>query len=123
MWFPRGAKIGSPLVGLSHRSGLFGFVSLRKAVRSDEQLLLRISREAKRPSGSAARHTSLSAGPFLTDIAEAWPEEQRNGSPNAVGPNGNPEEVVTAALFLASPHSSYVDVAIVRCDGGLHLGQ
>ena len=73
--------------------------------------------------GPKVRVNTLSAGPFLTDIAEAWPEEQRNGSPNAVGRNGNPEEVVTAALFLASPHSSYVDGAIVRCDGGLYLGQ
>ena len=36
---------------------------------------------------------------------------------------GNPEEIVTAALFLASPASSFTSGAIVRVDGGLQAGQ
>jgi NAD(P)-dependent dehydrogenase (short-subunit alcohol dehydrogenase family) len=62
----------------------------------------------------------LSAGPFLTDIAKAWPEEKRRTSPNALGRPGDPEEVVTAALFLASPKSSYTTGALVQVDGGIH---
>ena len=65
------------------------------------------------------RFNVLSAGPFLTDIAKAWREEDREKANNALGRPGNPEEVVTAALFLASPHSSYVASCLARVDGGL----
>jgi NAD(P)-dependent dehydrogenase (short-subunit alcohol dehydrogenase family) len=68
--------------------------------------------------GPKVRVNTLSAGPFLTDIAKSWPEEAREKADNAVGRPGNPDEVVTAALFLASPRSSYVTGSMVRCDGG-----
>lgn len=57
-------------------------------------------------------------GPFLTDIAEAWAAEQREKQPVALGRPGQPEEIVTAALMLASPASSYTTGALVRVDGG-----
>lgn len=64
------------------------------------------------------RVNTLSAGPFLTDIAKAWPPEARAHAGNALGYPGRPEEIVTAALFLASPKSSYVTGALLRVDGG-----
>jgi NAD(P)-dependent dehydrogenase (short-subunit alcohol dehydrogenase family) len=73
--------------------------------------------------GPKVRVNTLSAGPFLTDIADAWSEEQRSTQNNAVQRNGNPEEIVSAALFLASSASSYTTGALVRVDGGLPLGQ
>ncbi|CAN5281321.1 glucose 1-dehydrogenase [soil metagenome] len=60
----------------------------------------------------------LSAGPFLTDIAKAWAPEQRETSTNLLGRPGRPEEVVTAALALASPYSSYITGAFYQADGG-----
>lgn len=60
----------------------------------------------------------LSAGPFLTDIAKAWTPDMRETSTNLLGRPGRPEEVVTAALALASPHSSYVTGAFYQADGG-----
>jgi NAD(P)-dependent dehydrogenase (short-subunit alcohol dehydrogenase family) len=73
--------------------------------------------------GPKVRVNTLSPGPFLTDISKAWPEEQRERADNALGRPGNPEEIVTAALFLASPASSFTSGALVRVDGGLHVGQ
>ena len=66
------------------------------------------------------RANTLSAGPFLTDIAEHWSEERRQSTRSAVGHPGRPEEVVTTALYLASPASSYTTGALVRVDGGLY---
>ena len=71
-----------------------------------------------REYGPKVRVNTISAGPFLTDIAKAWPEEARQRSDNALGRPGRPEEVVTTALYLASAASSFTTGAIVRVDGG-----
>jgi NAD(P)-dependent dehydrogenase (short-subunit alcohol dehydrogenase family) len=68
--------------------------------------------------GPKVRVNTISAGPFLTDIAKAWTPEARERANNALGRPGQPEEIVTAALFLASPASSFTTGAIVRVDGG-----
>ena len=73
--------------------------------------------------GPKVRVNTLMPGPFLTDIADAWPEGQRERQGNAVSRPGRPEEIVTAALFLASPASTFTNAALVRVDGGLPLGQ
>lgn len=64
------------------------------------------------------RVNTISAGPFLTDIAEAWDPQKRERQPVALGRPGNPDEIVTAALMLASPASSYTTAALLRVDGG-----
>jgi NAD(P)-dependent dehydrogenase (short-subunit alcohol dehydrogenase family) len=69
--------------------------------------------------GPLVRVNAISAGPFLTDISKAWSDEARRSANNAAGRPGRPQEIVTTALYLASPASSYVSGAIVRCDGGL----
>ena len=89
---------------------------------SSKAALNAMTRSLAAEYGPKVRVNTLSAGPFLTDIAEAWSEEQRSTQNNAVGRNGNPEEIVTAALFLASPASSYTTGATVRVDGGLPIG-
>ena len=73
--------------------------------------------------GPKVRVNTLSPGPFLTDIADAWPAEQREHVDSALGRPGQPEEIVSAAVMLASPVSSYITGAIVRVDGGLPIGQ
>jgi NAD(P)-dependent dehydrogenase (short-subunit alcohol dehydrogenase family) len=64
------------------------------------------------------RINAIAAGPFLTDIAKAWSEEMRERADNALGRPGRPEEIVGTALWLASPASSFVTGAVIRCDGG-----
>ena len=64
------------------------------------------------------RVNALIPGPFLTDIAEAWGEKAREVQPVALGRPGRPEEIVTAALALCSPASSYTTGALLQVDGG-----
>ncbi|WP_018501838.1 SDR family NAD(P)-dependent oxidoreductase [Parafrankia discariae] len=65
------------------------------------------------------RVNTISAGPFLTDISKHWPDESKRTWKNAAGRAGNPEEIATTALYLASPASSYTTGSLIRVDGGL----
>jgi NAD(P)-dependent dehydrogenase (short-subunit alcohol dehydrogenase family) len=90
---------------------------------SSKAALNAMTRSLAAEYGPKVRVNTLSPGPFLTDIAKAWPAEQREKAENAMLRPGRPEEIITAALFLASPASSYTSGAIVRVDGGLAIGQ
>lgn len=70
--------------------------------------------------GPKVRVNAISAGPFLTDIAKAWTPEARETSDNALRRPGKPHEIVSTALYLASPASSFTTGAILRVDGGMH---
>lgn len=65
------------------------------------------------------RINTISAGPFLTDIAQAWAPEAREKQPVSLGRPGEAAEIVTAALMLASRSSSYTTAALLRVDGGM----
>jgi NAD(P)-dependent dehydrogenase (short-subunit alcohol dehydrogenase family) len=65
------------------------------------------------------RVNTLGAGPFLTDIAKAWTDKARAKSPSPRGRPADPADVITSALFLASPASINVTGGMVRCDGGI----
>jgi NAD(P)-dependent dehydrogenase (short-subunit alcohol dehydrogenase family) len=66
------------------------------------------------------RVNTLSPGAFRTDIAKAWEDKGEGPIPIPRGHAAEPEEIVTAALFLASPASVNVTGSLVRCDGGQH---
>jgi NAD(P)-dependent dehydrogenase (short-subunit alcohol dehydrogenase family) len=70
--------------------------------------------------GPTVRVNTLCPGPFLTDVSRWWPEEARTTARSAAGRPGRPEEVVTTALYLASPASTFTTGALVRVDGGLY---
>ena len=65
------------------------------------------------------RVNTISPGTFRTDIAKAWPPELEEKVPVAMGRYGEPEEIVSTALYLASDASGYTTGAIIRVDGGL----
>lgn len=71
--------------------------------------------------GPKVRVNCIMPGPFLTDISKAWDMEQfkvRAETQIALKRGGEPDEVVGAALYLASDHASYTTGAIIRIDGG-----
>jgi NAD(P)-dependent dehydrogenase (short-subunit alcohol dehydrogenase family) len=59
----------------------------------------------------------LSPGTFRTDISRAWADNPRIGEDIALGRIGEPGEIVTSALYLASDASSYTTGSILRVDG------
>jgi NAD(P)-dependent dehydrogenase (short-subunit alcohol dehydrogenase family) len=73
--------------------------------------------------GPTVRVNAIQAGPFLTDISNAWDPEVFARFADyhlALGRAGNPEEIIGAAVFFASKASSYCTGSILRVDGGLH---
>lgn len=69
--------------------------------------------------GPEVRVNAIMAGPFWTDMSKSWREEYESNAPSALKRMGRPEEIVSTALYLASPASSYTTGAIVRVDGGV----
>lgn len=72
-----------------------------------------------REYGPKVRINAIAPGPFLTDIADTWPEELRKTRPNALGRPGQSGEIVTAALYLASSASSFTTGSVLAVDGGM----
>ena len=70
--------------------------------------------------GPKVRVNCIMPGPFLTDISKAWNMEAFNerAQTKALRRGGQPEEIVGAALYLASQASSFTTAAIIRVDGG-----
>jgi NAD(P)-dependent dehydrogenase (short-subunit alcohol dehydrogenase family) len=70
----------------------------------------------------SVRSNVIMPGPFLTDISKAWgdPEEVRKRFETSMllQRAGEPEEVVGAALFLASDASSYSTGGVINLTGG-----
>jgi len=73
--------------------------------------------------GPAVRVNGIVAGPFLTDISKAWDMEafeSRTAASIALRRGGQPDEIVGAALYLASSTSAFTTGALIRVDGGTH---
>ncbi|MFE3060450.1 SDR family NAD(P)-dependent oxidoreductase [Nocardia sp. NPDC059239] len=70
--------------------------------------------------GPKVRVNAIMAGPFLTDVSRHWNMEKaaKNLERYPLRRAGSPEEIVGAALYLASPMSSYTTGAILAVDGG-----
>jgi NAD(P)-dependent dehydrogenase (short-subunit alcohol dehydrogenase family) len=74
-----------------------------------------------RAFGPSVRVNGIMPGLFLTNISEAWDPEVLADRTERLIParrGGEPDEIVGAALYLASPASSYTTGAIIKVDGG-----
>ncbi|HKU95901.1 MAG TPA: glucose 1-dehydrogenase [Vineibacter sp.] len=69
--------------------------------------------------GPKVRVNAIMPGRFLTDISKAWTEEARQNTGVALQRSGKPEEIVTAALYLASDHSGFTTGSVIQVDGGI----
>jgi NAD(P)-dependent dehydrogenase (short-subunit alcohol dehydrogenase family) len=71
--------------------------------------------------GPKVRVNAIQAGPFFTDISKAWDMEafeRRAKSGIALRRGGEPDEIVGAAVYLASRASSFTTGAVLAVDGG-----
>ena len=74
-----------------------------------------------RTFGPSVRANCIMPGPFLTDISKAWDLEafaERAETTIPLKRGGQANEVVGAAVYLASDASSYTTGAVLKIDGG-----
>ena len=74
-----------------------------------------------RSFGPTVRVNAIMAGPFMTDITKAWDLEEFKQTARTLIPlqrGGEPDEIVGAALYLASDASSFTNGAVIKVDGG-----
>ncbi len=71
--------------------------------------------------GPNVRVNVIMPGPFATDIANAWTDEIKDNirSQAPLERIGAPDEIVGAAMYLASDASSYTTGAVIKIDGGI----
>ena len=96
-------------------------VSRHRPYAASKAGLNALTQSLTRAFGPTVRVNTLMAGPFLTDISEAWDlDAMAEGvKAHALQRLGQPEEIVGAALYLASDASSYTSGATLRVDGGI----
>jgi NAD(P)-dependent dehydrogenase (short-subunit alcohol dehydrogenase family) len=72
--------------------------------------------------GPKVRVNCIMAGPFHTDVSKDWSRTEeftrRARQRYALGRAGEPEEIVGAALYLASPAASFTTGCVMTVDGG-----
>ena len=69
--------------------------------------------------GPKVRVNTIVCGSFNTDMHQPGDEEKAIGGRRAIDRVAEPEEIVTTALYLASPATSYTTGAMIRVDGGV----
>jgi NAD(P)-dependent dehydrogenase (short-subunit alcohol dehydrogenase family) len=72
--------------------------------------------------GPKVRVNCIMCGPFHTDVSKIWAHTEefkaRAKAQFALQRAGEPEEIVSTALYLASDASSFTTGAIIQVDGG-----
>ncbi|WP_327753860.1 glucose 1-dehydrogenase (plasmid) [Sphingobium sp. SJ10-10] len=64
------------------------------------------------------RVNAVLPGSFRTDVAQHWPADKEASTPAILKRFGEPEEIVTTILYLASDHSRFTTGTLIRVDGG-----
>lgn len=68
--------------------------------------------------GPRVRVNGILPGSFRTDIAKNWPADKEKNTDAVAGRFGEPEEIVSTALYLASDASSFTTGSLISVDGG-----
>ena len=82
--------------------------------------LQNLTKSFARTFAPKVRVNCIMPGAFMTDISKAWPDAMVESLERTIplGRGGAPDEIVGAALYLASDASAYTTGTILKVDGG-----
>ncbi len=72
--------------------------------------------------GPKVRVNTIVCGSFNTSMYAPTEDDQARAGPKVMQRVGEPDEIVTTALYLASPASSYTTGTMIKVDGGAIVG-
>jgi NAD(P)-dependent dehydrogenase (short-subunit alcohol dehydrogenase family) len=80
-----------------------------------------LTQSLARTYAPAVRSNCIMPGPFLTDISKAWPAGTAAALARSIPLQraGEADEIVGAALYLASDASRFTNGAVIKIDGGM----
>ncbi|MCA0148166.1 glucose 1-dehydrogenase [Rossellomorea vietnamensis] len=119
---PELMKKGGVIVNVSRLLGLKGrkYVSAYNAAKGGVVLLTQNA--ALEYGKDGIRVNAIAPGVIDTNIIEGWKQDERKWSvisqSNALRRIGNPDEVASAILFLASDEASFITGSTLSVDGG-----
>jgi 3-oxoacyl-[acyl-carrier protein] reductase len=116
---------GSSVINMGSVAGQIGGVATGPGYVSAKAGVEGLTRSLARhfaPRG--IRVNCIAAGDIDTDMTADWPQEVRARliAMTPLGRFGQPEEVVGAAVYLASDESSFVTGQTININGGIYMG-
>ena len=102
----------SSLGAVSPQAGIIPYAGAKAALNA---MTVGLAREF----APKVRVNTISPGQFATDIAKHWTDTERMKAAIPLGRFGEPEEIVGAAMYLASAASSYTTGANIAVGGGI----
>ena len=116
-------KPGSSIVNIGSVLGLTTGALPQAAYASSKAAIIGLTRDlAQQWTGrKGIRVNALAPGFFPSEMTDTYPEGYLESQMARVpaGRPGNPDELVTAAIFLAGDAASYITGALLPVDGGL----
>ena len=114
------AGAGGSIINISSRAATSPVA--RTAVYGGAKAALNtITRSLAHEYGPKVRVNCIQCGPFHTDVSKGWSNSEEFAVRAKAIPlhrAGEPEEIISTALYLASDASSFTTASIVRVDGG-----
>ncbi len=116
---------GGSIISISSVVGVFGNIGQANYAATKSGIIGLTKTWAKEfaMKGGNVRVNAIAPGYTMTDILKTVPQEMLDkfAAQTMLGRLGQPEEIASAALFLASDDASYVTGQVLQVDGGMRL--
>jgi 3-oxoacyl-[acyl-carrier protein] reductase len=109
------------IINLSSVAGINGNAGQVNYSASKAGLIGMTKSAARELAGRGICVNAIAPGFIITDMTEKFAGDEAVTSRIPLGRMGNPDEVASLALFLASEQSDYITGEVIRIDGGLAI--